>query len=373
MSFQELCFKSTPNFKWQEDISDRSESLSNSYNFDCYKDKTGNVILITPYFEIEKAYELDYHICFIDLATNKVIHTLGDKDSKEPQNKRVTCVRFFKNKVEDKDYFISADTAYKVRVWNLGNNPKECAKIFETDIKYEGFIYSCLLIFEPGKIYAVASSIGSNNHTKVFDINNGGNCKDLNTSNNLNVYYLDYWFNAKETDKNKQHVIIQAAKGKVIFTEFPSDTQYYSIDIGDDYPYIQSGLAFKQTQQNGEERDLFVFSATYGLVVCVDIAKKTEVKRIKMQMGEVHLFSFVKWNNQYLLLNDCQQARIIVFDMFNDFDDISKIVCPEMELHKFMRKIIHPKYGESLLSLGIDWKIKLFVPRTSFISSEKKE
>lgn len=365
MSFQDLCFKSIPNFKFQEHVSTKSDGLSGSYNFDCYKDKKGEVILITPYFDIDKVYELDFHICFINLETNQIVHTLGDKNSEQPQNKRVMSVRYFNNPYDKNDYFISSDMAQKIKVWNLGETPKDSKKIFEIEINYSDLIYSCLLIFEPKKMFAVTSSIGYNNHTKVYDIETN-DCKELNSSNSLEVYYLDYWFNKNENDKNKQHVIIQGAKKKVIFTEYPSDTLYYSVDTGDEYPYIQSGLAFKQKNKDGNERDLFAFSATYGLVQVIDISKKQEVKKIEMTTGEVHLYSFIKWNDQYLLLNDCQQSSIIIFDMFNDFKEESKNIFSEMGFDKFMRKIVHPVYGESILSCGVDWKIKLFVKRNCF-------
>lgn len=34
-----------------------------------------------------------------------------------------------------------------------------------------------------------------------------------------------------------------------------------------------------------------------------------------------------------------------------------------MYFDRFIKKIEHPIYGESILSVGIDWKIRLFVNR----------
>ena len=352
MSFQDLSFKSTPNFRWKENVAVNSDCLSASFQFDCYRDKKNDVILITPYFDLKKAADKDYHISLINLKT-KEVHKLPD------HKQRVSTVRYFQDPKTKKDYFISADREYKIKVWDLGNEPSECKPILQTEIKYEGFIYSCLLMFEGDKMYGVTSSLGANSHTKVFDVKNPGQIVDINESNGLLVYYLDYWFNANSQDENKRHVIIQGAKNKILMSEFPSNSTYYTIDIGQDYPYIQSGLVFKDKNGN----DLFAFSATYGLVRIEDLATKTNVKTINLTMGEVHLYSFVKWNEQYLLLNDCQQSRIIVFDMEDDYKIKSKIVCPEMGFDKFMRKVDHPVYGESILSVGIDWTIKLFVNR----------
>ena len=41
----------------------------------------------------------------------------------------------------------------------------------------------------------------------------------------------------------------------------------------------------------------------------------------------------------------------------------SKVLCPEFFFDRFIKKVDHPLYGESILSVGIDWKIKLFVNR----------
>ena len=113
---------------------------------------------------------------------------------------------------------------------------------------------------------------------------------------------------------------------------------------------------------------MFACSATYGLVLVVDLETKTKVKEILMD--DVHLYSFVRWNDHYLLLNDCLQRRVIVFDMLNDYKIKSKVLCPEMYFERFIKKVNHPKYGESLLSVGIDWTIKLFVNRNIIKSSE---
>ena len=40
-----------PNFKFKEYISEKADCLGSSYQFDCYKDKNGEVILISPYFD----------------------------------------------------------------------------------------------------------------------------------------------------------------------------------------------------------------------------------------------------------------------------------------------------------------------------------
>ena len=358
MSFDDDNFTSVPNFRFKEYVSEKSDCLSQSCQFDVYKDKRGEIICITPFFDIKNPIAQDYHISLINLKNNTEEHKLPDHLS------RVCTVRYFQDPYTQKDYFISADFKYKVCIWDLGNEPKQCTKKLEKEVKYEGFIYSCLLLFDRDKMFGVTSSLGANSKTKIINVANGS-IEEISDSNNLNVYFLDHWFN-EAAPENKKHVIIQCAKNKILFSEYPSKSIYHSIDIEDKYPYPQCGLVYK----DGRGRDLFVFSCTYGLIQIIDLLEKQMKQKIELPMGEVHLYSFAKWNDQYLLLNDVQQSRIIVFDMENedkskvDYKIKSKVICPEMEFDKFIKKVRHPKYGECLLTIGIDWKLKLYVNRT---------
>lgn len=348
MSFDEMPFKSNPNFRFQEAITNKSDCLSGTCQFDCYKDKNGEVILISPYFDIARAVEKDHHIALINLKNNEVVRKL------EAHKNRVTTVRYFQDPETKDDYFISADAKYKVIVWDLTNN---CEKKLETELKYEGFIYSCLLLFINKKMYAVVSSLGSNSITRVIDVANKDNVKEITESKELIVYFLAHWVNENATDNDSKNVIIQCAKNKILFSEFPKNHTYHKIETDDKFPYIQAGIVFKN-----QGKDMFAASITYGKVLIVDLASKTTVKEITME-DDVHLYSFVRWNDHYLLLNDCLQKRIIVFDMLDGYKIKSKVLCPEMNFERFIKKVVHPKYGESLLSVGIDWTVKLFVNR----------
>ena len=59
--------------------------------------------------------------------------------------------------------------------------------------------------------------------------------------------------------------------------------------------------------------------------------------------------------------------------MTDDYAIKSKVLCPEFYFDRFIKKVDHPKYGESILSVGIDWKIKLFVNRNIVRLPETKQ
>ena len=355
MSLDEVCFTSNPNFRFQEFVSEKSECISATYQFDCYKDKNDEIILITPFFDFPNMLNQEYYISLINLKNNKLIQKLkGHKD-------RITTVRYFKDPITKMEYLISSDKKYKVIVWEIS---QKYEKIFEIQLIYKTFIYSCLLIFDEKKIWAVVSSIDSNNITIVINIYNKKEIIKIKDSQNLESYFLAYWHNDEILEINQKHNIIQCGKKKILIIEFPKNNIYFSFESDEKYPNNLGAIVFKNNN-----RDILAVSASYGLVQILDLATKIIVKKIIFD--NAHLYSFVKWNDRYLLLNDCRQRKIIVFDMKNDYEIKSKVLCPEMYFDRFIKKIVHPIYGESILSIGTDWKIKLFVNRDIYFSRKK--
>ena len=355
MSLDEICFTSNPNFRFQEFVSEKSDCFGATYQFDCYKDKNDEIILITPFFDYPNIVKQKFYISLINLKNNKLINKLeGHKD-------RITTVRYFQNPSTKIDYLISSDKQYNVIVWELS---EIYAKIFEIKLSYKLFIYSCLLIFGDKEIWAAVSSIDSNNINKVINIYNKNEIIDIEDSKNLETYFLDYWYNDEILDIYQKRNIIQCGKNKILITEFQMNHTYFSFQSDEKNPHNLGAIVFKNNN-----RDLLAVSSSYGLVQILDLATKIIVKKITFE--KVHLYSFVKWNDKYLLLNDSLQRKIYVLDMKNDYEIKSRVLCPEMNFDRFIKKVDHPIYGESILSIGTDWKIKLFVNRDIYFTRKK--
>ena len=355
MSFHNDNFKSNPNFKYKGNAVEKTECLASTYQFDVFRDDKGEVYLISPYWDISKADKLDHHISLINLKNNQVEKTLeGHKD-------RVLVARYFQDPYTKKHYFISADRKFHVLVWDLSNNGNI---IFDEFVKYDSFIYSVLLMFdENGTIYAVISTLGSG-ETWVYPINDKAKKKALKNSKESNVYFLTYWWDKKI----KHHNIISCGKNTISIHDFNTDENPKEFKTDDKHPYNLGGMVFEK-----EEKNFLITSATYGLIKLIDLDEKKEV--FTRTFEDVFLYSFVRWNDQYILINDCMQRRILVLDMKDDYKIKSKVLCPEMYFDRFIQKVDHPIHGESLLSVGIDWNIKIFANRNirRQIESEKAE
>jgi hypothetical protein len=366
MSFDKQNFKTNPNFKFREYPVELRECLGTTYTYDVYKDKQGRAILITPYWNINKqcntegdpsvGLEKYHYISLIDLSNNEEIQTLvGHTD-------RVVTCRFFEDPFTKKHYLISADRKYKVKVWDLTDNGKI---VFDKELKegYDNFIYSVLMIFEQNKIYVVTSTLGSG-ETNVFVIGSDEAPKKLKDTKDLNIYYLDYWFEEKDADGNSEHHIIQCGKNKILISQLKKDSNY-EIATEEKYANNLCGMVYKKG-----DKDLLITSATRGLIEIIDLKERKELQKI--EHSDVFFYNFVRWNDQYILLYEAMQRRILVLDTDNNYKVVSKVLCPEMYYDRFIRKVDHPKYGESILSVGIDWKVKLYTNR-NIVKEEVKE
>jgi hypothetical protein len=345
MSFDAIPFKSNPNFKFKEIVVEKTECLASSYQFDCYKAADGNTYLVSPYWDIDHADKPVHYISLINLKTNEVYKKLeGHKD-------RVLCARYFKDPYTKKDYLISCDRKYKIIVWSLDD---DCKNIFEKEEKYESFIYSVILMFEPNnKIYAVTSTL-ANGESFIHPLDDKTKKFEIKDTKDLFVYFMTYWWD----EKKQEHNIISCGKNKILISQIKpgsNNNTNYHIQTDEKHPYNLGGMVYKN-----KDKDFLITSATYGLIKVIDLQAKKEFKSITFE--DVFLYSFIKWNDHYLLVNDCLQRRILVLDI-NDFTVKSKVLCPEMYFDRFIKKVDHPIYGESIMSVGIDWKIKLFVNR----------
>jgi len=341
MSFENVNFSANPSFKFKEIVVEKTECLGGTYQYDCFKGDDGETYLISPYWDIDNIEKREHHISIINLRTRETRVLNGHKD-------RVLTVRYFQDPYTKKHYLISADRKTRVLVWDLSDNYKI---ILDTELKYESFIYSVLLFFEENKIYAVTSTL-SNGETFVIPLDDKEHKIEIPNTKDFNIYFLTYWWD----EKNKEHNIIQCGKNKIKISQFKARTDF-EFQTDDKHPYNMDGMVFKN-----KGKDYLITSATYGLIKVIDLEERREI--VSMTFDDVFFCSFVRWNDYYILLNDKLQRRILVLDMENNYQVISKVLLPEMYHDKFIKKIDHPKYGESLLSVGIDWKLKLFVNRT---------
>ena len=338
MSFDKINFINEPKFEYKEHIGENVCCYMSSYQYDCYKDKNGEVILIISHKDNDSP-GTQYFIFLISLNNNKVIKKLeGHKDE-------FITVRYFQNPYSKKDYLISA--CNNAIIWDLN----DFCKIFEIQNSSDSNFFSNLLIFDLNNTYAVFSILGEGS-TKVFDLKDKSKFTEINDTDKLPIYYLDYWYNKK----SNQYILIQSGKKSILMHEFPNNKIYDTFNIIEKHSY-NSGLLVLTSG----ERDLLAISSSNALIIIYDLNQKKIMLKIIFD-NHVSLGNFVKWNDNYLFVFDSINDRIINFNIKNfEFKQEDEISLPNTKLNRFIKKVNHPIYGESIMCVDIYSKIKLFV------------
>ena len=87
--------------------------------------------------------------------------------------------------------------------------------------------------------------------------------------------------------------------------------------------------------------------------------KKDLMKEIKIE--KAYLINVIKWNDNFCVTINANKKSIILVDM-NCYKIINSVEIKEIFGHeRFLRKVRHPIYGEALISIGNDYKIKLYI------------
>jgi hypothetical protein len=302
----------------------------------------------------------NYNINIISLSNNKLISQLkGHKN-------RIRTIRYFMkefNNNDDKDnenkmineYLISADDNHIVIVWDIINN-YEMRQIIDTN--YEDDIYSVLIFFDDNKNtktqkYIITSTYSSSNDiqnsaTKIYSLDNGEFINYINESNYDNIYYLLLWHNKK----NNNNYLIQFSYKKILIN---------NLDIKNNELYAKLSQEPENEHYSGflyskEDVEYLCTSCYNGFIHIWDLYNKKNISIIDTKTILCHI---IQWNEKYAIAASYENKSFIIIDLEEKkiYNDIN--VEHTLEV-KCVKKMIHPDFGECLLTAGRDNIIKLW-------------
>jgi len=336
-------FEKEPNkLKYKYDITNTNDSYGINDIFEVFISyKDNKEYIISPNIN-------NYNLDIFTLLDNKKIKSLnGHKNN-------INIVKYFINNKDYNEYLISADNNKIVIIWDITNN---------YNIKYQintrynnnnnNNIYSCLLVFphynNDNYIITSTSSTSDDNDnsaTKIYSLNNGYFIKYINNSNNNEIRYLLSWYNKK----NNKYYIIQLAREKIIINDLLEDELYSELIHQPEGDHC-SGFIY-----NIDNNDYLCFSTTNGYINIWDLYNKNIFKVINT--NNCYLYHIIQWNNKYIIVADCDNKCFKIINLENEI--IKDIKKQHTSGVKCIKKIYHPKYGESLLSADSDDTIKLW-------------
>ena len=286
----------------------------------------------------------NYKLDIYNLINNKIIYTLTG------HNNIIWTTRYFMNDKNYNEYLISADKDKIVIIWDITNNYNIKYKI---NTKYGDDIYSCLLIF-PHNInnnYIITSTYNDSGNdedssTKIYSLNNGNFIKYINNTNNNAIFYLLTWYNKR----NNKYYIIQFSYKKIMINNLLEEELYSEFSNVSEHDH-KSGLIYYI-----DNNDYLCSSSSNGYINIWDLYNKNIYKVINT--NGCYLANIIKWNKKYIIVADYNNKSFKIIDIDNNSiyninpEHKDKLVC--------VKKINHPKYGESLLSAAKDKTIKLW-------------
>ena len=303
-----------------------------SYTIDCIFDTylafDGNCYLASSVLS-------NYNIEIRNLQTNTLTTELKGLTS------QLYIIRHYPQHTTNTDFLLSTSTSKSVTVWNL-NTYAQCLNISNCHVG--SYMYSALLLFDSynNKNYVVTSS--PNDYIKIWDFEKGTFIRDCGTKKDY-TYFINTW------KHDNQYYIINANADNIKIYGSGKTNDLYGEYTGKQRTWHM--CAFVERIKNIET--LFESDGN-GYVRLWNLENNTLMKTI--YCASCSLRGLCLWNSQYIIAASSDKSFKVI-DFVNE-----KCVTSKSGQHAnslcSVRKIIHPKFGETLLTGSIDGSIKLW-------------
>ena len=329
--YQEIKFVKDPkDFVYKEDICNSAHKTNSIDKVFCaFKSFAGESLVVwgTPQYNIE----------FFDLEKNKIIKTIN-----RAHNQTIFSCRHYSDLKSRIDYLITSSYDRTVKVWDI----KTYSYIVNISNAHSGYyIYSVSVLCDEkeGANYVITSA--PNEYMKVWDFNG----KNLRTfgQNDESTYFIDIYYDTKA----RKHYVLNANS---------IDVKSYSFKNGELYhKYKGTPQTWHMSAVVNETKDqqILIESDGNGYIRLWEFHTAVLLKTI-LSSQTLNLRGICLWNDDYLFAagNDYQ---VKLFDLaagkfIKSFKGHTSTVCS-------LEKIVHPKYGECLISQGLDGKLKIWV------------
>jgi len=321
----------------------KSDIKSNDLNIELLTDLVNNSFSLFPLdnsFIVFKSIDNLIYIIYSTVINSIVCYNLNDQ-------KQVIEIRNYHNdyiinfshqfeKVKKRDLIMSISRDNNIRIWNFTD--WNCI-LNITDINDKGYLYSACFLYIEDQTYAITSNYipyrDNSDPIKVFELN-GNKIKEINNSKEKTLFIDVYYDN-----KNSKYYLITGNENCAESYDYYKSELYQSYNdfIDFSYQYHNSLLV-----RNDNERIKLMESCNDGKIRIWDFHSGLLLNKINV--SECWLCGMCLWNNDYILVG-CSDKTIKLVDLkkgliksLNGHDDHVITV----------KKIIHPEYGECLIS-----------------------
>ena len=276
------------------------------------------------------------HLEFFDIDEDKIINTISNA-----HNSTIYCCRHYPDIRNKIDYILTTSLDYSIKVWNV--NKFSCDVFIRNAYMTKNIFSACLLLNEySNHIYIVTSCV--NDFMKLYDFT--GKYRFTFGNRDGNTFFVNSYFDIK----NKKYYIINGNG---------NDVKSY---------YGKNGKLYNKYQ--GLPRSFHTGAVIYETkieVILIEIDGNGYIRMWNFHnanlIKSIYTNSFLNlrgiclWNYKYLIIgaND-HQVKIVDIKqgkISKNFKEHTATICT-------IEKINSKKYGECLLSQGMDGTIKLW-------------
>ena len=253
----------------------------------------------------------------------------------------ISSIRHFFNKNDCNDYLISSEFEnYIVKLWNLS----EFKLVYSILTQYHSNIFSCLFIdYLNYFIISTGHTDINTDFTHVYKFEDGSLIKKIVDTNTHSTYYILYYF----YDNN--HYLIECGCGKIYIYNILTNELFKELKKEKNESDHYSACIIK--------KNILCVSSDNG---CIDIWNLINGNIIKsINCKNCKFYGIISWNEKYVIVADSANYSFNVIDV-EIGKNISRIGGIDEGGVICLKKIMHPIFGEGLLSNDDEGDIKLW-------------
>ena len=322
------------NIQFSKDLIKDSYNDDLSFNNTFCAFKSINDILYLIYSNKNKS------IISYDLINNRKINEI-----KKAHIEIITNFRYYLDKIKKQDLILSISD-HNIKLWNINNY--NCLLDIK-NIYQNGWIYSACFLHDNNENYILSSNcnFGHCESIKVFNFS-GNMIKEINDSND-HIYFIDTFYDKKLST----NYIITGNNCYVKSYDYNKNILYHKYDDKNNENAHHSIVV-----SNEEEIIKLIESSNDGNIRIWNFHSGELLNKIVV--SDYILNCICLWNNEYIFVG-CNDKTIKLIELrkgiiLKDLVDHNKSVST-------IKKIIHPIYGECILSQSYDNLIKLWIDK----------
>ena len=301
-------------------------------------------------FSVFKSINNRYYLIYANENKSLISYDLNEqkiiKELKHYHNEYITNIRHYFDGKNKRDLIMSISKQdNNIRIWD--GKSWDCI-LNIPQANHSGYLLSACFLFDNNQTYIITSNCTTENNSekiKIFDLN-GNIIKEMKDSD-LETYFIDNYYD-KILSTN---YIIAGNENYVKSYDFNKNEEYriyYDKDSGGHGSLVIN--CYNKVIK-------LIDSCNDGYIRIWNFHSGSLINKI--EVSQKYLYGICLWNNNYLFVG-CSDNNIKLIDLSNE--SVIKSLQGHNDVVLTIKKIIHPQYGEVLISQGTgDDQIKIWV------------